>query len=187
MITANDLRTGRTFEMDGELWVCLEYHHVKPGKGSAIVRLKIKNVDSGAIIERTFRPEEKFKPAFLDHRRMQYLYSQGDTFFFMDTDSYEQLEISREDLGSAVNFMIENEMIEISFYKGRQIGVELPNFVILTVVETDPGFKGDRAQAGTKPAIANTGYKLQVPLFIEMGEDIKVDTRTGLYLERANK
>ncbi len=187
MITANDLRSGRTFEMDDDLWICVEYHHVKPGKGTAHVRLKIKNVNNGSTIEKTFRPNEKFKPAFLDHRKMQYLYSQGDEYIFMDVDNYEQLTLMRGDLGSSANFLKENEMIEVSFFKGKQVGIELANFVILKVTETEPGFKGDRAQAGTKSATLESGYICQVPLFIEEGEEIKVDTRTGLYLERANK
>lgn len=187
MITANDLRPGRTFEMDGELWICVEYHHVKPGKGTAHVRLKIKNVDNGSTIERTFRPEEKFTPAFLDHRKMQYLYSQGNEYIFMDNESYEQVSLFTDDLGDAVNFLKENEMIEVSFYKGRQVGIELPNYVILKIIETEPGVKGDRSKAGTKRATLETGYVCQVPLFIEQDEEIKVDTRTGLYLERANK
>ena len=187
MITANDLRSGKTIELDGGLWMCIEFHHIKPGKGTAHVRVKIKNLETLSTIERTFRPEEKFVAAYLDHRKMQYLYNQGDEFSFMDNDTYDQVTLDRESLGDAAHFLKEGMEIEVSFYKGKQVGIELPNMVILEIIETEPGFKGDTAQNTTKPAKVETGYVVDVPLFVEAGEMIKIDTRTGEYLERANK
>jgi len=187
MITANDLRAGKTFEMEDGLWMCVVFQHIKPGKGTAHVRVKMKNLETGATIERTFRPEDKFKPAFLDHRKMQYLYQSGDEFYFMDTDNYEQFPLSEDDLGDNVHFLKENMNIEVSFYKGRAVGVELPTFVEMEVISAEPGFKGDTAQNTFKPAKIETGYTIQVPLFVEQGDFIRIDTRTGEYLERVGK
>ncbi len=187
MLTANDLRVGKTFEMDDGLWMCVQFEHIKPGKGTAFVRVKVKNLETGSIVERTFRPEEKFKQAFLDYRKMQYLYNSGEDFFFMDQESFDQISLSEDDLGDTTHFLKENMIIEVAFYKGRQVGIELPTFVELRIVETEPGFKGDTAQNTFKPAKLESGYTIQVPLFVEQGEVIKVDTRTGQYLERVGK
>lgn len=187
MITANDLRVGKTFEMDNGLWMCVKFEHIKPGKGTAFVRLKVKNLETGSIVENTFRPEDKFKIAFLDHRKMQYLYRSGDEFFFMDNDNYDQISFTEEDLDDTVHYLKENMIIEVAFYKGRQVGIELPIFVELEIIQTEPGFKGDTAQNTFKPATLESGYVIQVPLFVESGEIIRVDTRTGQYIERAGK
>ena len=187
MITANDLRIGKTFEMEDCLWACVKFEHIKPGKGTAFVRVKIKNLENGSQVERTFRPEDKFKLAFLDYRKMQYLYRSGDEFFFMDQENYDQISVNEDDLGDAVNYLKENMIIEVAYFKGKPVSVELPTFVEMEIIETEPGFKGDTAQNTFKPAKVESGYVVQVPLFIEQGEIIRIDTRTGLYLERANK
>ncbi len=187
MISANDLRTGVTFEMDGSLFVVTTFQHIKPGKGSAFVRLKIKNLDTGNIIEKTFRPEEKFKKAFLDRKTMQYLYREGDNLLFMDMETYDQVYLPKEVVGDAVNFLKDNLELTIVFHKSRPISVELPTFVELKVTHTEPGVKGDTATTAMKPAILETGYKVNVPLFVAEGTIIRVDTRTGAYLERVNK
>lgn len=187
MISANDLRTGITFEVDNELCVVVSYQHVKPGKGSPFVRIKIKNLNTGNITERTFRPEEKFKKAFLERKNMQYLYKEGDNYVFMDLETYEQFYLRLEDAGDSGNYLKENLEILVVFYKNKPVSVELPTFVELTVVETEPGVKGDTATSALKPALLETGYKLNVPLFINVGDVLKIDTRTGEYLERASK
>ncbi|MGC9099915.1 MAG: elongation factor P [Caldisericum sp.] len=187
MISANELRSGVTFELDGELFVVISYQHIKPGKGSPFVRVKIKSLESGNIVERTFRPEEKFKKAFLERKPMQYLYKEGNNFVFMDLETFEQFYLSEEDVGDSANFLKENLEIQIIFYKNKPVSVELPNFVELKVVQTEPGVKGDTATSAMKPALLETGYKLQVPLFVNEGDVIRVDTRTGEYLERVNK
>ncbi len=187
MITANDLRAGVTFEMDGDLYVVISFQHIKPGKGSPFVRLKIKNLDTGNIVEKTFRPEEKFKKAFLERKTMQYLYREGNSFVFMDMETYEQVYLDEKEVGDAVNFLKDNLELTIVFYKNRPVSVDLPTFVELKVTHTEPGVKGDTATTAMKPAILETGYKVNVPLFINEGDVLKIDTRTGEYLERVNK
>lgn len=185
MISVNDLRTGITIEWDGQIWSVVEFLHVKPGKGAAFVRTKLKNVKDGSVREVTFRAGEKLNRAHVETRQMQYLYSSGDEYYFMDTDSYEQIALTRDQLGDALKFLLENMVIGIQFYEGAAIGVELPTVVELKVIETEPGFKGDTATGATKPATVETGYVLQVPLFVEIGDVLRIDTRTGEYLSRA--
>ncbi|MGE5552797.1 MAG: elongation factor P [Betaproteobacteria bacterium] len=185
MISTNDLRTGITVEVDGEVFTVVEFLHVKPGKGSAFVRTKLKNVKSGAVLERTFRAGEKLPRAHVEYKEMQYLYNSGNEYTFMDTNTYEQVTLSRDVLGDAVKWLKEQDMVGLQYYQGQVIGVELPNFVELTVTETAPGFKGDTATGGSKPATLETGAVVQVPFFVNVGDRIRVDTRTGLYLSRA--
>ncbi len=187
MISANDLRTGVTFEIDNDLYAVISYQHVKPGKGSPFVRVKMKNLNSGNITEKTFRPEEKFKKAFLDRKNMQYLYREGDNFVFMELETYEQFYLSIEDAGDAGNFLKENLEIQVVFFKNKPVSVELPTFVELAVVSTEQGVRGDTATSSLKPAVLETGYKVGVPLFVNEGDIIRIDTRTGEYLERVNK
>jgi len=184
LISTNDFKTGVTVELDGEVWQVIEFQHVKPGKGSAFVRSKLKNLETGAVVERTFRAGEKLRRAHLDRREVQYLYSSGDEYVFMDTETYEQLSLTEEQLGDGKLYLVENMNIYVVSHEGRLIGVEMPNSVELKVVETDPGLRGDTASGGTKPARLETGLVVQVPLFIEEGDVIRVDTRTGLYIER---
>ena len=185
MISVNDLRTGLTIEVDGEVYSVVEFLHVKPGKGAAFVRTKLKNVKTGQVFERTFRAGEKVNRAIVETREMQYLYSTGNEYVFMDTESYDQITLTSEQLGTATGFLKENMNILVQFYQGQPIGVELPTVVELTVTHTEPVFKGDTATGGTKPATTETGLELQVPLFVEIGDVIRVDTRTGEYLSRA--
>ena len=185
MISVNDLRTGLTIEVDGEVWIVLEFLHVKPGKGSAFVRTRLKNLKTGNVIERTFRAGERVQRAHVETREMQFLYHMENEWVFMDTGSYEQVSIPAENLGDATRYLKENDVILIQFYEGRPIGVELPTFVELKVVETEPGVRGDTAQGGSKPARLETGLVIQVPLFINPGDVVRVDTRTGEYLSRA--
>lgn len=185
MISTNDFHTGLTIELEGEVYAVVDFQHVKPGKGSAFVRSKLRNVKTGFTIERTFRAGEKIPRAHIDYREMQYLYSSGEDNFFMDTSTYEQINLSDEKLGDNKKYLKENMIIGVQMYEGAPIGVELPNSVELVVVETDPGLRGDTASGGTKPATLETGAVVQVPLFVNIGEVIRVDTRTGQYLERA--
>ncbi|QAT50036.1 elongation factor P [Caproiciproducens sp. NJN-50] len=185
MISAGDFRNGATFEMDGNVYSIIEFQHVKPGKGAAFVRTKIRNVISGAVTERTFNPNDKFPTAFIERKDMQYLYNDGDLYYFMDPDSFEQIPISASVLGDNFKFVKENMDCKILSYKGNVFGVEPPNFVELDIVKTDPGFKGDTATNATKPATVETGAEIRVPLFINEGEKIRIDTRTGEYMERA--
>ncbi|NPV79795.1 MAG: elongation factor P [Firmicutes bacterium] len=184
MISTNDFKTGVTIEVEGEVYQVVDFQHVKPGKGSAFVRSRLKNVKTGHVIERTFRAGEKLPRAHIDYREMQYLYSSDDDYYFMDTATYEQMTLNKEKLGDAVKYLKENMVLGILMYEGAPIGVELPNFVDLKVVETDPGVRGDTAQGGSKPARLETGAVVQVPLFINTGDLIRVDTRTDQYLER---
>ncbi|HHY97132.1 MAG TPA: elongation factor P [Firmicutes bacterium] len=184
MISTNDFKTGVTIEVEGEVYQVVDFQHVKPGKGSAFVRSRLKNVKTGHVIERTFRAGEKLPRAHIDYREMQYLYSSDDDYYFMDTATYEQMTLNKEKLGDAVKYLKENMILGILMYEGAPIGVELPNFVDLKVVETDPGVRGDTAQGGSKPARLETGAVVQVPLFINTGDLIRVDTRTDQYLER---
>jgi elongation factor P len=185
MISVNDLRTGLTLEIDGEIWSVVEFLHVKPGKGAAFVRTKLKNVRTGALSERTFRAGERVARARIETKEMQYLYSSGDEYHFMDTETYEQIGLPVSALEGAVDYLKENMIIGIQFYEGEAIGIDLPTAVELVVTQTEPGFKGDTATGGTKPATLETGLVVQVPLFIEEGDVLKIDTRTGEYLSRA--
>jgi elongation factor P len=184
VISTNDFRPGITVEVDGEIWMVVEAQHVKPGKGSAFVRTRLKNIKTGAVLDRTFPAGERFPQAHVERREMQYLYSMGDQFFFMDTGTYEQIQLDRSQLGDATLYMKENCTVYVLMHEGTPIGVELPNFVELEVVETEPGVKGDTAAGGTKPARLETGAVVKVPLFVEVGDVIRVDTRTHQYLER---
>ena len=185
MVTAGDFRNGLTFELDGNVMQVVEFQHVKPGKGAAFVRTKYKNVKTGAVVERSFSPTEKFENAQVDRREMQYLYNDGELYYFMDMDSYEQIPVEASKLDDNFKFVKEEMMCRIVSYKGDIFSVEPPIFVELEVTDTEPGFKGDTAQGATKPATVETGATIKVPLFIEIGNRLKIDTRTGEYLERA--
>ncbi len=185
MISAGDFRNGVTFDMDGNVYQIIEFQHVKPGKGAAFVRTKIRNVISGAVVERTFSPTEKFPTAFIERKDMQYLYNDGDLYYFMDNETYENVPINADKLGDNFKFVKENTDVKVLSYKGVVFGVEPPFFIELQVVKTDPGFKGDTATNATKPATLETGAEIKVPLFINEGDMIRVDTRTGEYMERA--
>ena len=185
MITAGDFRNGVTFDMDGNVYQIIEFQHVKPGKGAAFVRTKIKNVISGAVTEKTFNPTDKFPTAFIERREMQYLYNDGDLYYFMDNETYENMPINASSLGDNFKFVKENTDVKVLSYKGVVFGVEPPFFVELHVTKTDPGFKGDTATNATKPATLETGAEIRVPLFIDEGDMIRIDTRTGEYMERA--
>lgn len=184
MVSAGDFRNGITIELEGNIYQIIEFQHVKPGKGAAFVRTKLKNIKSGGIVEKTFRPTEKCPQARIDRADMQYLYSDGDLFHFMDTTTYEQIALDADTIGDALKFVKENEMVKTCSYKGCVYAVEPPLFVELEITETEPGFKGDTAQGATKPAIVETGASVNVPLFVEQGDVIKIDTRTGEYLSR---
>lgn len=186
MIGSSELRKGITIELDGELYQVLDYQHIKIGRGSAQLRLKLREIRGGHNIERTFQAGEKFVRAHLDYRNMQYLYNDGDLYYFMDEENYEQFPIGLAQLGNTINYLKEGMSLQISSYKGELIDVELPIAVELKVVETDPGFKGDTASAGNKPAKLETGITVQVPLFVTIGDVIKVDTRSASYLERVS-
>ena len=185
MISAGDFRNGITFELDGNVVQVIEFQHVKPGKGAAFVRTKYKNVITGAVVERSFNPTDKYPTAYIERKDMQYLYSDGDLYYFMDMETYEQQPIDSSKLGPAFQFVKENMKVKVLSYKGNVFGVEPPNFVELEVTETDPGFKGDTATNATKPATLETGAEIKVPLFINQGDMIRIDTRTGEYMERA--
>ena len=184
MISAGDFRNGITLEIEGNVFQIMEFQHVKPGKGAAFVRTKIKNVMSGGVVERTFRPREKFPAARIDRVDMQYLYSDGDLFHFMDVNTYEQVALNPDSIGDALKFVKENEMCKVCSYNGNVFSVEPPLFVELEITDTEPGFKGDTAQGATKPAVVETGATVYVPLFVDQGDKIKIDTRTGEYLSR---
>lgn len=174
-----------TINLDGEVFQVIDFQHVKPGKGSAFVRSKIKNLRTGAVIERTFNAGEKIPRAHIERREVQYLYSDGNDFYFMDMENYEQISLTNDELGGAVKFMKENMSINLLMFQGKSIGIDLPNFVELKVIETAPGIKGDTASGGSKPATLETGYVVQVPFFINVGDVLQIDTRTGQYLKRA--
>lgn len=186
MATTNDLKNGMVLNIDGNLWTVVEFQHVKPGKGPAFVRTKLKNVLSGKTLDRTFNAGLKVETATVDKRDMQFLYKDGNDFVFMDTDTYDQILVTAETVGDAANFMLENQMALVATHEGEVLYVELPASVILEISYTEPGLQGDRSSAGTKPATLETGYEIQVPLFLEQGTRVKVDTRTGDYLGRAN-
>lgn len=185
MVSAGDFRKGITMEWDGGVWTIVDFQHVKPGKGAAFVRTKIKNIMTGAVVERTFNPTDKLPRAIIETKEMQYLYNDGDLFYFMDPETYEQMPINRDQVEDAVKFVKENTNVNIRFFKGNAFSVEAPNFVELEITNTEPGFKGDTASNTFKPATVETGFELMVPLFINIGEVIRIDTRTGEYLSRA--
>ena len=185
MISAGDFRNGITIELDNNIYQIIEFQHVKPGKGAAFVRTKLKNIISGGVVEKTFRPTEKCPQARIDRKDMQYLYSDGDLFNFMDVETYDQVASNAETIGDSLKFVKENEMCKVCSHNGNVFAVEPPLFVELEITETEPGFKGDTATGATKPATVETGAVVYVPLFIEQGEKIKIDTRTGEYLSRA--
>lgn len=183
MYETSDIRKGLRFEMDGDPYIVLEFQFVKPGKGTAFTRTKIRNLISGAVLDHTYKSGEKLKPADTEDREMQFLYSDGD-FHFLDNNNYEQVSLESSVVGEAVNYLTENMMIEVSFFKGRSIGLSLPNFVVLEVIETAPGEKGNTVTGASKPAVVSTGYSVNVPLFVNEGDQLRVDTRTGEYVER---
>ena len=184
MISSNDFRPGVTVEIDGNVWQVVDFQHVKPGKGAAFVRTKYKNLKTGAIREEAFNPSDKFPKAHIDTRQMQYLYNDGELYYFMDEETYDQIPLNYEQVEDAIKFLKENEVATIRFYQGQAFQVEAPNFAELEVVETEPGIKGDTASNVTKAATVETGAVVQVPLFINQGDKIKIDTRTGEYLSR---
>ena len=184
MVVAGDFKNGVTFDMDGDVLQVVEFQHVKPGKGAAFVRTKIKNVITGAVIERTFSPTDKFPEAFIERKEMQYLYNDGELYYFMDNETYDQLPLNGDKLGDNFRFVKENMSCKVISYKGNVFAVEPPTFVELEVTETEPGFKGDTATGASKSATLETGAEVKVPLFIEIGDVLKIDTRTGEYMER---
>jgi elongation factor P len=185
MVTAGDFRNGVTFEEEGNVMQIVEFQHVKPGKGAAFVRTKTKNVITGAVVEKTYNPTAKFPQAFVERKEMEYTYSDGDLYYFMDSETYEQVPVNSKDLGDSFKFVKENMVCKVLSYKGNVFGVEPPNFVELKITETDPGFAGNTATNATKPAVLETGAEIKVPLFIEIDDVIRIDTRTGEYMERA--
>lgn len=184
MITAGDFRNGRTFEFEGNVFQVVEFQHVKPGKGAAFVRTKLKNVITGGVVEKTFRPTEKVEEAHIEKKNMEYSYNDGDLYYFMDQETYDMTPISKDQIGDALKFVKENMVCMILSYKGNVFGIEPPTFVELQIVETEPGFAGNTATGATKPATLETGAVIQVPLFIDNNELIRIDTRTGEYMER---
>ena len=184
MVSAGDFKNGITLEIVGNIMQIIEFQHVKPGKGAAFVRTKLKNIINGGVVEKTFRPTEKFPQARIDRVDMQYLYNDGDLFYFMDMETYEQIALAEDVIGDALKFVKENETVKVCSHNGNVFTVEPPLFVELEVTETEPGFKGDTAQGATKPATVETGAIVYVPLFVETGDRLKIDTRTGEYLSR---
>ena len=185
MISAGDFRNGVTIEYENNVYQIIEFQHVKPGKGAAFVRTKLKNIVNGGVVEKTFRPTEKCPQAHIDRKDMQYLYSDGDMFHFMDVENFDQISLNADAVGDSLKFVKENEMVKICSYKGDVFAIEPPLFVELEIIETEPGFKGDTATGANKPATVETGAQVNVPLFVEIGDKIKIDTRTGEYLSRA--
>lgn len=185
MVSTNEFRTGLTIEIEGDVYQVVDFQHVKPGKGSAFVRSKLRNIRTGAVIDKTFNAGEKFPRARVERKEAQYLYNDGKEYNFMDMESFDQFSMSGEELGDAVKFLKENMTIQLLTFQGRSIGVDLPNFVELEVVDTAPGIKGDTASGGSKPATLETGYVVQVPFFINNGDVLQIDTRTGHYIKRA--
>lgn len=184
MVSAGEFRNGVTIEIEGNIFQIIEFQHVKPGKGAAFVRTKLKNIISGGVVEKTFRPTEKFENAHIDRVDMQYLYSDGDLYYFMDVNTYDQIALNKDQIGETLKFVKENEMVKICSHKGNVFAIEPPLFVELEITETEPGFKGDTATGATKPATVETGAIVYVPLFVDQGDKIKIDTRTGEYLSR---
>ena len=185
MISSNDFRPGVTIEIDGMVWQVVEFQHVKPGKGAAFVRAKLKNLQTGSVVERPFNAGEKVPNAQVERKPMQYLYGEEGSYYFMDNETFDQIMLTKEQLGNALNFIKEEMEITVLFFNGTVIGVDIPNSVELRVVETEPGIRGDTATGGVKPAKMETGYVVKVPLFINEGDVLRIDTRTGAYLERA--
>ena len=185
MVSAGDFRNGVTFEMDGQVWSIIEFQHVKPGKGAAFVRTKLRNVIQGGVVEKTFSPTDKFPTAYIERKEMEYSYNDGDLYNFMDPETYEMVPIGKDDLPDSFKFVKEQMVCRVLSYKGKVFGLEPPNFVNLTVVKTEPGFAGNTATNTLKPATVETGAEVRVPLFINEGEEIQIDTRTGEYLGRA--
>ncbi|OKL54307.1 elongation factor P [Bowdeniella nasicola] len=186
MATTNDLKNGMVLNLDGQLWTVVEFLHVKPGKGPAFVRTKLKNVLSGKTLDKTFNAGVKVDTATVDKRDMQYLYQDGEDYVFMDTSTYDQITVTKEVVGDAANFMLEGQDAIVAMHEGQVLYIELPPSVVLEVTYTEPGLQGDRSSAGTKPATLETGYEIQVPLFLEQGTKVKVDTRSGEYISRVN-
>ena len=186
-ITAGEFRNGKTFEMDGKVMQVVEFQHVKPGKGAAFVRTKMKNVVTGAVTETSFNPTAKFEEAFVERKDMEYSYNDGDLYYFMDQETYDMVPLARDLLGDAFRFVKENTMCKVLSYKGSVFGLECPNFMDLVVTETEPGFAGNTATNVTKPAVLETGAEIKVPLFIDVGDKITIDTRTGEYLSRCKE
>lgn len=187
MVSAGEFRNGLTFEMDGQVMQVIEFQHVKPGKGAAFVRTKLRNVINGSVVERTFNPSDKFESAYVERKEMQYLYNDGNLYYFMDSETDEQTLVNSDILGDDFRFVKENTNCKILSYKGNVFGVEVPLFVVLEVADTEPGVRGDTATNTTKPATLETGATIKVPLFVNTGDTIKIDTRTGEYLERVKK
>ncbi|MDQ1288753.1 MAG: elongation factor [Actinomycetota bacterium] len=186
MATTNDLKNGLVLNLDGQLWAVVEFQHVKPGKGGAFVRTKLKNVLSGKVVDKTFNAGTKVDTATVDKRDMQYLYKDGTDFVFMDSQTYDQLHVSSETVGQAANFLLENQEAIVAMHEGTPLYIELPTSVVLEITYTEPGLQGDRSTGGTKPATVETGYEISVPLFLETGTKVKIDTRSGDYLGRVN-
>lgn len=184
MVSAGDFRNGLTVEIDNTVYQVIEFQHVKPGKGAAFVRTKLRNVVNGGVTERTFRPTEKFPQAHIDRSDYQYLYSDGDLYYFMNVENYEQIAMTKDDIGDSLKFVKENEMVKMLSHAGKVFAIEPPLFVELVVTDTEPGFKGDTATGATKPAVVETGATVYVPLFVEQGDKISIDTRTGEYMKR---
>ena len=184
MIMAGDFRKGVTVEIDGNVWSIADFQHVKPGKGAAFVRTRLKNVMTGAVLERTFSPTDKYPLAHIETKDMQYLYTDGELYYFMDVDTYDQIPLNFDQVEDAIQYIKENDGVKIRFYKGSPFSVEAPNFVELMITHTEPGFKGDTATGTTKPATLETGLEIAVPLFCNEGDTIRVDTRTGEYMSR---
>jgi len=184
MISAGDFRNGLTLEMDNNIYQIIEFQHVKPGKGAAFVRTKLRNIINGGVVERTFRPTEKFPAARIDRNDMQYLYADGDLFHFMNMETFEQIALNEDSVGSSLKFVKENDMVKVCAHNGSVYAIEPQLFVELKIIDTEPGFKGDTAQGATKPAVVETGATVYVPLFVEQDDVIKIDTRTGEYLSR---
>ena len=184
MISAGDFRNGITIEMDNNIYQIIEFQHVKPGKGAAFVRTKLKNIKNGGVVEKTFRPTEKCPQARIDRKDMQYLYSDGDLYHFMDVETYDKIALNADNVGDSLKFVKENDMVKICSHNGDVFAIEPPLFVELEITDTEPGFKGDTATGATKPAVVETGATVYVPLFVEQGDKIKIDTKTGEYLSR---
>ncbi|GMQ64132.1 elongation factor P [Vallitalea maricola] len=185
MVSAGDFRNGLTIQYENQIYTVIEFQHVKPGKGAAFVRTKLKNLKTGSVIEKTFRPTEKMPKAHIEKKDMQYLYTDGDLFHFMDSETYDQIAINSDQIGDTLKFVKENDMVKILSHEGEVFGIEPPLFVELEIIHTEPGVKGDTATGATKPAEVETGASVNVPLFVNIGDKIKIDTRTGEYLSRA--
>ena len=184
MVSAGDFKNGITIEIEGNIYQIMEFQHVKPGKGAAFVRTKLKNIISGGVVEKTFRPTEKFENAHIERKEMQYLYQDGGLYYFMNTETYDQVGLTEEQVGDSLKFVKDNEMVKVCSHNGEVFAIEPPLFVELEVIETEPGFAGNTAQGATKPATVETGATVYVPLFVNEGDVIKIDTRTGEYLSR---